>query len=136
MNIKEKLESREYDFLRTNERIKNNTMLLTLGGSLAYGTNVDYIDPDTGNRYISDIDLRGILSENPNEIIGLSKFEQFENKTTDTVLYGFSKMIKLLLNCNPNVIEILGTKPEHIFHLSEEGKMLKDNTNIFLTLLK
>ena len=34
--IKEKVTSSEYDFLRTNEHLGNNIILLTLGGSHAY----------------------------------------------------------------------------------------------------
>ena len=36
--IKSKIDSREYDFLRTNEHLGSNIILLTLGGSHAYGT--------------------------------------------------------------------------------------------------
>lgn len=121
--IKNVIESNKYDFLRNNEHLGDNIILLTLGGSHAYGTNVKN----------SDIDLRGIALERPEEIIGLSKFEQFENHETDTTIYGFRKIINLLLNCNPNVLEILGTKDEHIFMLKEEGKLLKDNVDIFFS---
>ena len=121
--IKEKLNSKEYDFLRSNEHLKDNIMLLTTGGSHAYGTNVE----------TSDLDIRGIALERENEILGLSNFEQFENHATDTTIYGFRKLISLLLNCNPNVIEMLGTKEEHLFILSEEGKLLRDNVDLFLS---
>lgn len=47
--IKEKVASSEYDFLRTNEHLGNNIILLTLGGSHAYG-----MDKET-----SDLDCRG-----------------------------------------------------------------------------
>lgn len=121
--IKEKLNSKEYDFLRSNEHLKDNIMLLTTGGSHAYGTNVE----------TSDLDIRGIALERENEILGLSNFEQFENHATDTTIYGFRKLISLLLNCNPNVIEMLGTKEEHLFILSDEGKLLRDNVDLFLS---
>ena len=35
-----------------------------------------------------------------------------------------------LLNCNPNVIEILGTSEDHLFVLTEEGKLLRDNAGL------
>lgn len=98
-------------------------ILLTLGGSHAYGT-------ETAD---SDIDLRGIVAEGPRELIGFSSFEQFEDKATDTVLYSFRKIVSLLLNCNPNTLELFGTKPEHIFALSEEGKQLKEHVHLFLS---
>lgn len=121
--IKEKLQTKEYDFLRTNEHLGNNIILLTLGGSHAYGTNVE----------TSDIDVRGVALEREQELIGLSNFEQFENHESDTTIYSFRKIIQLLLNCNPNVIEILSTKDNHIFTLTEEGKLLRNNINLFLS---
>lgn len=121
--IKQKLQSKEYDFLRNNEHLGENIILLTTGGSHAYGTNVE----------TSDLDIRGIAIERENEILGLSNFEQFENQATDTTIYGFRKLISLLLNCNPNVIEMLGTKEEHLFILSEEGKLLRNNIDLFLS---
>ena len=121
--IKNKLDSTEYDFLRTNEHLGNNIMLLTLGGSHAYGTNIEG----------SDLDIRGVFAPRMEELLGLSKYEEFENKATDTVLHSFDKVIHLMTNCNPNVLEMFGCKEEHMFILSEEGKMLKDNFDLFLS---
>lgn len=73
-------------------------MLLGLSGSYGYGTN----------REGSDIDFRGVTLNLPSDILGLTEFEQFEDRKTDTVIYGFNKLVSLLLNCNPNTIEILG----------------------------
>lgn len=61
------------------------------------------------------------------------RFEQFENKETDTTIYGFNKIIKLLSNCNPNVIELLGLKLEHYLYISPIGYELLDNSRLFLS---
>ena len=37
----------EYNFLKTNPHLGKNIMFLTLGGSYAYGTNVDGSDVDS-----------------------------------------------------------------------------------------
>ncbi len=121
--IKNKLQTKEYEFLRINEHLKDNIILLTVGGSHAYGTSVE----------TSDVDIRGIALEREQDLIGLSNFEVFENHETDTVIYAFRKIISLLLNCNPNVIEILGTDNDKCFILTEEGKLLKDNLDLFLS---
>lgn len=121
--IKDKLLSTEYDFLRENEHLQDNIILLTTGGSHAYGTNIE----------TSDLDIRGIAVERPMEMIGLASFEQFENRKTDTVIYGLKKVISLMLNCNPNVLEMLGTKEEHLFICNKYGKLLRDNVDLFLS---
>ncbi len=124
MNYKELVfNNPQYSFLKENEHLGNNIMLLTLSGSISYGTNIAS----------SDTDIRGIALERQNELLGLDNFEQFENKETDTTIYGFRKMIKLLSNCNPNCIEILATNQEHILAISNEGKLLRDNINLFLS---
>lgn len=121
--IKDKLKTSEYDFLRTNEHLGNNVIMLTLGGSHAYGTNVE----------TSDVDIRGCALNTKEEILTNKNFEQFTNDDTDTVIYSFNKLIHLLSNCNPNVIELCGNRPEHYIYLSTIGKELLDNASMFLS---
>jgi predicted nucleotidyltransferase len=122
--IKEKVwKSQEYNFLRENEHLGNNVILLGLGGSYAYGTNIE----------TSDIDVRGVALNRKQEILTNENFEQFVNEDTDTTVYSFNKIITLLSNCNPNTIEILGLKPEHYLYLSSIGKELLDNKKLFLS---
>lgn len=42
--IKDKLKSKEYDFLRTDKNLGNNIIILTLGGSHAYGMDKEGSD--------------------------------------------------------------------------------------------
>ena len=44
--IKNMVEGKDYDFLRTNEHLKGKIVFLTLGGSYSYGTNVETSDVD------------------------------------------------------------------------------------------
>ena len=83
--IKEKVKSTEYDFLRTNKHLGSNIILLGLGGSYAYGTNVE----------TSDLDVRGCALNNKSEILTNENFEQFVNEATDTTIYSISKIFKL-----------------------------------------
>lgn len=121
--IKKKLNNQEYDFLRANEYLGENIILLGLGGSYAYGTNIDS----------SDVDCRGIALNSKKEILLGNGFEQVENKETDTVIYSFTKIVSLLSNCNPNVIEMMGLKPEHYLYISPIGKELLENKKLFLS---
>ena len=121
--IKEKLKSAEYDFLRTNENLGSNIILLTFGGSHAYG--MDKED--------SDVDVRGIALNSKSDILLGTDFEQVVDVDTDTTVYSFNKMIQLLTSNNPNTIEQLGCLPQHYFYLSEIGKKLLDNRKMFLS---
>lgn len=122
-DFKSIINSSEYDFLRTNEHLGKNIILLGLGGSHAYGTNVEG----------SDIDLRGIALNSKAEILGAANFEQVVNNETDTTIYSIKKIISLLSSCNPNTIEILGLKPEHYLYLSPIGEELLNNKKLFLS---
>lgn len=121
--IKEKLKTSEYDFLRSNEHLGENIILLGLGGSYAYGTNVKD----------SDLDVRGCALNSKKEILTNENFEQFINEETDTTIYSFNKLVSLLLNVNPNTIELLGLKPEHYLYVTKIGQELLDNSHMFLS---
>ena len=113
----------EYNFLRENPHLGNNIMFLTLGGSHAYGTNVPG----------SDVDVRGVTGDSKYDLLGFGTFEQVVEQSTDTTIYGFRKLVSLLINCNPNVIEMLGSKPDNYLMVSPEGQMLLDNKALFLS---
>lgn len=121
--MKDLLESKEYDFLKTNEHLGNNICLLGLGGSHAYGTNIE----------TSDIDIRGIALNSKREILTGHCFEQVVEEKTDTTIYSFNKIISLLINVNPNTIEILGLKPEHYLYITPIGQEILDNKKMFLS---
>lgn len=117
------MNSAEYDFLRTDERLGKRIILLGLGGSHAYGTN----NPD------SDIDFRGITLNMPSDLLGLTTFEQYEDSKTDTVIYSFNKIIKLLLECNPNTCEILGLDEDQYLIKTTLGQDILDHKDLFIT---
>lgn len=123
MDFIEIMNSKEYDFLRTEERLGERIILLGLGGSYAYGTNNE----------TSDIDFRGITLNTPSDLLGLTEFEQYEHKSTDTVIYSFNKMVKLLLECNPNTIEILGLDEDQYLIKTSLGQELLEHKDMFLS---
>ena len=122
-NIKKITSQKEYDFLRTKEYLKDNILFLAFGGSYAYGTsNAD-----------SDVDIRGCMLNRYSDLIGMTSTEQYIDDKTDTLIYAFNKLISLLINCNPNTIEMLGCRPEHYLFFDGIGKELIANAHIFLS---
>lgn len=115
--------SQEYEFLKTNSHLQNKIMFLTLGGSYAYGTNVE----------TSDVDVRGCALNSKSDLLGLSSFDQVVDNTTDTTIYSFNKLVSLLMNCNPNTIEMLGCRPDHYFMVSDIGHRMIENQHLFLS---
>lgn len=123
ININEVIKTNEYDFIRTSPNIKDKMCFLTLGGSHAYGTNVE----------TSDIDIRGVALNTKQELLGQSNFEQQINKETDTTIYAFNKFINLATNCNPNIIELLGNPKEMYIMGNDIGQEIIDNKKLFLS---
>ena len=120
--IKAKVQSEEYDFLR-EKPLGDNIIILGLGGSHAYGTNNEN----------SDLDVRGVATHSPEDILTRKGFDQVVNEATDTTVYSLEKIINLLSNCNPNTIEILGLEPWQYLYVSDIGQALIDNADMFLS---
>lgn len=121
--INKMLLTEDYDFIRTNPHLGRNIIMLGLGGSHAYGTNVEG----------SDVDIRGIALNTKDDILGGGGFQQVVHEATDTTIYSLNKIITLLSNCNPNTIEMLGLNPEHYLYLHTIGKELIKNRKMFLS---
>lgn len=102
-----------------------NAFILGITGSYAYGTNTD----------TSDIDLRGILSETPDELLGLYSSDTYtDNKYTDITLHPFRKAISLLMKGNPTMLELLALPTDHYIYISNEGKeLIEHGPTLFLS---
>lgn len=141
MDINHVLKGSEYDFLKHQERLNNHIDFLCFGGSISYGLN----GPN------SDIDIRGVCSPLRRDVLGNqyianpldlknkdvyldnATFAQYIDTDTDTCIYNINKYIHLITDCNPNTIEMLGCLPEHYAYISDIGKLLIDNKNIFIS---
>ena len=124
MDISEKkkiLSLPEYAFLKTEERLKDNIILLGLGGSHSYGTNIP----------TSDVDVRGIARNTKEDLLGMENFRQRTDNETDTTVYALNRAIPLFANCNPNMVEMLGLRKEDYFIIDPIGKKLIAEQNMF-----
>ena len=113
----------EYAFLKTHPRLGKRIILLGVSGSHGYGTQ----------RQGSDIDLRGIAFNSRSDLLGLTSFDQYEDCQTDTVIYSFMKAVRLFLDCNPNMIEMLGLDDDRYLCMNEAGRLLRDSRHLFLS---
>lgn len=123
LQITQAIEGQEYDFLRENPNLGSNILLLTLGGSHAYGMDKEG----------SDLDVRGIAANKKSEILLGRDFGQVVDTPTDTTVYSFNKMLELLTANNPNTLEILGCRPEHYLVMTDVGEELLKNRKMFLS---
>ena len=122
MNFQELLNDSNYLFLKT-EFENNPIQYLTFSGSISYGTNNEN----------SDVDIRGLYLENIDELLTIKKTRtNFINEKTDTVLYSLREFCKLLSDCNPNILELMGVNEEHIIYETDIIKSLKENLYLFL----
>ena len=113
----------QYSFLKTDPHLGKHIILLGLAGSYSYGTNNEN----------SDIDVLGVTLNRKSDLIGMTSYDQYTDENTDTVIYTFNKIIRLLLECNPNTCELLGLNEEHYLYLSPIGRELLANRRLFLS---
>jgi len=103
--------------------VKDNLICLYVGGSHAYG-----LDTDT-----SDLDIRGIFKDSIDMILGYQKLDQLANDSQDIVIYSLSKLLPLVAEGNPNVMECLWVDEEEILFATYEYSYLRSRREDFLS---
>lgn len=98
----------QQDYIK--DYVKNNLIVLYIGGSHAYGLNTAS----------SDLDIRGIFKNNIDQILGYEKIEQLENNSKDITIYSLSKILKLIIDQGPNAQEALWCDKEEILYATDE----------------
>lgn len=98
------------------EYIKNNNLVLfeCLSGSHAFGTNTEN----------SDIDKKGIFILPKSSFYGFKYIEQINDSKYDIVYYEIKKFIEMLLQNNPNALEILATSGSSVIYRHELFELL------------
>ncbi len=96
----------------------------TVAGSHLYGTATDN----------SDVDERGVFLAPERYWLGfLDRVEQVEDKKQDKVFYELRKFLKLTLDCNPNMVELLFVPEDRWLHSTPEWRHLLENRDAFLS---
>ena len=119
--------------------VGNGLIMATLAGSHLYGTNT----PE------SDIDIRGVCLQTRESLLGFQGFEQFQPKgenairfanenfgylSDDVCIYGVTKFLKLAMDCNPNIVELLFAPAFYENEIWHE--IVKNSHNILSTKVK
>lgn len=109
----------------SDELLKDNLLVKLLAGSHAYGTALP----------TSDVDYRGIFCADPINI--LTPFfpirEKVDEQEEDSKFYELSHFMKLCLDCNPNIIELLWTDDVDIIFRTPAYDFLREHRQKFLS---
>jgi len=111
-----------------NERelAENNLIFKCITGSRAYGIETPQ----------SDTDIQGIFIAPPEYHLGcFNKIEQvlFKSDDGDATYYEIDKFIKLCVECNPNIIELLFNDDCNILRITKPFELLRENAHLFLS---
>jgi len=94
--------------------------LVAITGSHLYGTATPS----------SDIDRRGFAVGTINQILDIERFDQYEDRINDTVIYSLRKFFNDLIRGNTQLLEVLFSEPEYI---TDAGRLVLDNRSLFIS---
>lgn len=109
----------------TLEYIKKNDLILfdCIGGSHAYGTNIE----------TSDVDTRGVYIAELNDVLSNNYPDQINDATNDIIYYELGRFLSLVSSNNPNILEFLNSPEDCIKFCHPLFKSLITHKNDFIT---
>lgn len=110
------------------------SILTAYRGSIAHGMYVPNTDPNS----IDDKDLISICVPPIDYYIGLWEYGsrgtvEIKKNEWDVVVYEIRKLIRMLMECNPNVLGLLWLDDRYYLKLTSEGRMLINNRDLFVS---
>jgi predicted nucleotidyltransferase len=114
----------------------NNLILKVKSGSHLYGTETETSDEDYIGIFIPDEEyILGLKHIDQVDLSIKSKDESGRNtsQAVDFTAYALSKFVKLALQNNPNILEMLYINPEDTEHIDEYGRSLLSIRDSFLS---
>jgi predicted nucleotidyltransferase len=112
--------------------ITDDLVLMGYRGSVAHNMYIPNIDPNS----IDDIDLMGVYMAPVDHYIGIKQIKETREvfiDQWDVVCYEFTKFVRLLLKCNPNVMSLLWLKDNQYIKIHPWGKLLIENRDMFVS---
>lgn len=100
--------------------IQNLLLLEAVSGSRAYGLAT----PE------SDTDIKGVFYLPKSMFYGMEYIPQISNETNDIVYYELERFIELLLQSNPNTLELLASPPDCVRYRSP---LMDASSSIFIS---
>ncbi len=114
--------------------VENNKILEILTGSHLYGTNIETSDTDYSGIFMPDTEY--VFGFQHCEEIDISTIDKLSNgrnseKAIDRKFYEFRKFIKLALDNNPNILEMLFVNDKNIIFKNPIGEKLLQIKHLF-----
>jgi len=121
------------DIMREYPSLNEWSILLGYRGSISHGM----YEPNTKSTSIDDKDVIGVVIPPMDYYYGLKQFgsrgtQIIKKNEWDIVLFEMVKAVRLLEKGNPNILAILWLHETHYIKITETGKILLDNRNLFL----
>jgi uncharacterized protein len=105
-------------------REKHLIVFEAISGSHAYGTST----PD------SDKDIRGVFIQPLQDVLKYGFVEQVADEKNDIIFYEVGRFVHLLIQSNPNILELLNVPDDCLIYCHSEFKRLFiDNKHFFIT---
>jgi len=122
------------ELLNKNKGLNEWSIITAYRGSIAHGMYVPKSDPNS----IDDKDIMSICIPSIDYYYGLNQYGSRGTKEImfnewDVVIYDFHKFIRLLIKGNPNVLTMLWLEDKHYIKLTEIGKRIVDNRDMFVS---
>jgi predicted nucleotidyltransferase len=114
--------------------LHDNLLILAYRGSIAHGMYVPQSNPDS----IDDKDLMGVIVPPIDFYMGTSSSfpsngtKEIKEDIWDVVVYEAKKFIYLLSQGNPNVLSLLWLEDNYYLKVSEAGRLIIANRDLFV----